>query len=1189
MKKAMISNNLHTGEFEDIAMEPEEPVLPPNAYLPCGDVDSDDEAHNQDPAQEELISLDEIIQKNISKNIRCLRTFFTEHEFTTEKGDQATNIINVSEKKTYCVPDAHLEDFFTILDSCRKEARSLHYSERQETSARTKTGIMIDFDRLQKSKTSQFTDKHFDLLTRQISKILRESIEFEDLTNEDGQFTFTIFYIRKPACILQPGKTVGSTIVNGAANKPTAQAVCAATPAVPTTQSGDTATSETPKRSVRGAAQTPPIVIDTSYVGPVYKDGFHILIPEIQVSRGYKRYLNQELSKHLKIIFRDIDHLEAPEKLLDTNCAHVPVYFLGCSTPGKTAYVLSHATECTLYADDDDIDRRPLDAGSLNEGIFKARPDAEPFPINLSYELNLSYQAPTIGGKPVWLRRNEINYRATLESKIQIMVEKSSKDIIPLDDILAVENSVDILALNNAEVAHMKRLLTILDISYATEYLKWFKVICAIAHTSYHYKPLAIWFSHRKPEAWSQTEIDRVWSEATNKTVKRPVTMRALRHWAQESAPQALREIEKEHYVQVLARAAYENEGRVEHAQAARTCHAMIGDKFIVDVGFNEGTARTGYCWFEFVTPGQSMKKGEIYKWRKEQEPDSVHLFISEHLPKVYLQLGMRIREKKDAAVNEAETKYWQNVERNFKMYTTRLGNDGFQNGIIRQAQYRFRQRGFFEELDSYEDILGVGNGILRIGIEPQLIKGFHEYKISKYTETDYVPFDPENLHVKTLLKAFRDVFPEDDVNKFMWYHAATGLDSKESSCILLLLVGGGQNGKSFWSKMVHDTLGHQYCASGKPALLTSRTEKGNEANSAQMQMKGKTWFYFDEFESCAVLNTSRVKSMVSPQYQSGRDLRQTQENFKNTCNPICLSNFDFIINTTDHGTWRRIYYYKNKVTFRRNHNKNNSFEREVDTRFLDDFTKDPLYRQAMLSILVHYYAELCRLYRGDIKNVPVPTIARESELFRNRQDALNRFITYNIVKSPGAEPIGTETVATRYMDWYNRHVMPSHQTIMDVQAQIENSRLATSLERRVSGMYFLLNHRIKTYAEEPLQEGEEDLCLTAAPRDWSGDASTLSSVQALDASDVSGTDSTTKYLADPAAACNPTDTTFIVDLLRNAPTHIQGQIRDNIGATDTLVDQLIENVLSEGASLEDVPSDIPTSRETPDVLLDGV
>jgi hypothetical protein len=178
------------------------------------------------------ISIEEIVQTKISKKIRDLQEFLTSGNMTTEKGDQRTNLINVSEKKTYCLPDSKIEEFFNILDDCRKEERMLHYSERQETQTQSHSGIMIDFDRYQKSKESQITDRHLGTLVTRISKILYESLDMQEHPDPKGLLAYYVFIIKKPSVVLQPQKRPEDA--------------------------------------------------------PIYKDGFHILIPEIQVTKGFK-------------------------------------------------------------------------------------------------------------------------------------------------------------------------------------------------------------------------------------------------------------------------------------------------------------------------------------------------------------------------------------------------------------------------------------------------------------------------------------------------------------------------------------------------------------------------------------------------------------------------------------------------------------------------------------------------------------------------------------------------------------------------------------------------------------------------------------------------------------------------------------------------------------------------------------
>lgn len=969
----------------------------------------------------DVTSLDEIIQKNISKNIRDLTSFFTDNHLVTEKRSQKTNIINMGEKKTYHVPDVYADEFFTLLENCRKEGRDIYYAERQETADQMHSGIMIDFDVYQRTKDVQINKKHFEALTRYLTNFIGRTLDYKEHA-VDEMFNFKIFFIRKPSVVLIPPKVEGGQLK--------------------------------------------------------YKDGFHILIPELQVSKGYKRFLIQEMMNDdvLKSTFKDVNLVTDAVDVLDKMSCSVPVFFLGNTRPGRPAYNLTHAWNIVLFENSDDREKNEINVAKLLAGEMQ-EDEKEPMHINLTYELSLYFYTKTLAGQPTWLKKHQMSYRTEVSAKIQLLSEKTMYGIIDEEEINDVDNDVSMLSINNADANYLKQLLGMLDLSYATEYSKWFKVIMAIAHTSVDFKPLAIWFSHRKPESWSQAEIDRVWNEAiSGKFSRTPVTKHSIRFWAQESSPQAFKLIDNEYYFNILAREAYSNEGRVEHSGAARVVHSMTWHKFIVDVHM-EGS-RPKYAWYEFVTPKQSMRPGEVFKWREESDPDNLHLFISEHLPKVYKQLSDNIKERKDAAASEGESKYWKTVSQNFKTSMSRLGNDGFQKGIISQCKYRFRYRGFFEELDSYEDIIGVGNGILKLGVKPVLIKGFHEYKISKYTTTNYVPFDMTNPRIQTLLRGLHDIWVEDDVFEFIMFHASTGLDHKEAAGLLLICMARGQNGKSVTNKLIHSTLGDMYCASGKASLLTAPLEKGNDSNSAQMQMRGKNFFYIDEFEPCSTLNTTRIKTMVSAQKQSGRDLYEKQSNFKNTANTVCYTNFDLGVETTDHGTWRRIYYYKNKMKFCENPDPNNPFEKKVDPRFLYDYPNDPLYLEAMLSILVHYYSRLCAEYGGDLTKVPVPTIKRETEIFRNKQDTLNRFITEMFIKCGDDREMTIQAISDRYIEWYNRTIKTrtGKSYSQDTDSLIENSRVAGELKRNNVGSYSLYGYRIRSYAGEPLAEGETSM-----------------------------------------------------------------------------------------------------------------
>lgn len=805
----------------------------------------------------------------------------------------------------------------------------------------------------------------------------------------------------------------------------------------------------------------------------VFKDGYHLLIPEVRVCRSYKKWLITEINRRevFQKVFADIAaDLVDVSTILDKGSAYVPVNFVGSAKAGSSAYPLTSAYSVNIELEDSSMmNVAPIqDIDALVNGVS---PDGDR--INLVYELSLSFYFIELGDEATWLVKREFDYVDAIQDKVQHFAERRAHNIIDEEEIEDIDNDVDILTLGNAEANYIKRLLGLLDISYATEYDKWFKVICAIANTSPRYKPLAVWFSQRNPGAWSADGLERAWNEASH---RRPdvelLTKRSIMYWAHECSPERFVEIDRENYNNILTRAVYSNKGKIEHADAAKVVYAMVGDKFVCDVPRGDKTGKER-VWYEFVLPGQKHIPGEVFKWRREDDPDILHNFIADQLPKIYDDQLARLEERKAEAADIAEQKFWTSVIKSLEDSKVKLGNDLYQTKVVKQCQRRFRVRGFSDELDSHPMTLGVGNGVLLLGQRPRLIQSFHEYKISAFTKVCYRPYNPNDPHVVELLKIVEDIIPEEDAREWIMFNLSTFLDKNEVSGLMLQIRGGGRNGKTWILKMTHETLGDLFVCSFRPELLVGPNEKANEANSAKMQLMGKTGGYCDEFKATDVFNSTRVKTIVNPNRQGGRELYGRETNFKNTANIVLATNHEIISMDTDYGYWRRNLYYEAKVKFTEKPDPANPFEKKVNDKIMDAYPADPYYQEAWLSILVHYHARLYSEYNGNIKRVPKPTIDRETELYRDRQDTLNRFINQMVVRSPNADAIVLEKLATAYIDWYNRYVQQMKFKADTVKSLIEASKLHSSIVTMMNNTKMLTGHRLLDSLDDPLDEGE--------------------------------------------------------------------------------------------------------------------
>jgi phage/plasmid-associated DNA primase len=743
-----------------------------------------------------------------------------------------------------------------------------------------------------------------------------------------------------------------------------------------------------------------------------YKYGFHILLPGIILDKKYKKWFLNKFKNDgaLLSILKELDVID-PVSCLDQNSASVPVLFFGSCKSGSKPYYLAHCFEIWIEEDESWISPpiiKPINIKDLEE-------------YNLVAELSLITEASYDNNKQPLIKKQSYEYKLEVESNINEWINNQNKQQPEIDELIISDHTLSILTVHNPEARYLHGLLDILSEEYCIDRNKWRNVIYALANTSEQYKPLAIWFSQKCPLKWNdngQDELDILWNEAISHKCTTPLTIASISHWAKLSNPERFDNIMKRSYFTILTKYIYDYGGKLQHYMIAKVLHIMLYNKFCVGVD-----SAKKYCWYEFVLPGQPMKLGEVWKWRKEVEPDDIHIYISEKLINILEQISNHIEEKKENSNSDSQTIYYKNLAKAFATSKVSMFNDTFKNGVIKQATYLFRRRGFIEQLDMLPNIFGVGNGVLKLGSKCELIDYYHEYPISKYTTVDWIPFDPDNKWTKIVLNAIADIIVEPDVRNWILFHAAQGLSRDTKEGLLLLFEGGGQNGKTSFLRWIAKSLG-PYADKFNIQLLSSDREDADKPNSAIMKFKYINWAYAEESNKAQNLNVARMKELVNAGEVSSRELNTKQETFTIKCNFVVASQYSFIIDTTDHGTWRRLKHYTSKTKFCNNPDPNNPYEKKDNQDFNLKYSSDPNFLSSMLSILCHYYERLQKEYNGELKNVQCPTLDIETEIFRISQDAIHRWICECIVVSPYNEityDIGT--ITNHYMDWYKIHI----------------------------------------------------------------------------------------------------------------------------------------------------------------------
>ena len=946
------------------------------------------------------------------------------HKYETKKADAATNIIDQGKRKTYNFGVATMQELFRNLEICRLEKSTCRWSERQGIPTHPSCGIMLDYDIVTTKRRPELTSRHCYRIASALIAKLQADIDFgkqirDADENAPSDAVFHMFFIVKPEAL--------------------------------------------------------PIAKKSEADEQLYKFGFHILIPGIQINRSYKKWFlrNFRADPGVASVMREMGVTSDTDECLDMNSASVPVLFFGSCKYGSIPYTLGSTLEITIDISDATWSPPPA---------VKVMKMPELLGYNLVAEMSLVSDADysaSDGRKPL-VHKRIFKCREEISSVTQDWGERTVGNTTAQDQLILVEHDLSTLTMQNAEARHMHALLDILGPEFHTDRNKWRNVIFALANTNSTYKPLAIWFSHKCPHNTTygtrSNEVDQVWDDAIARRGGggKQITYRSILYWARNADEGRFFTIMNRSYFTMLMNYIFAHGGRIDHYMIAKILYIMLGAKFCVDL--DVGARGIKYCWYEFVIPGQSMKDGEVWKWRREHEPDDIHIYMSEKLPNVFDQAAENIAELGANAGDEDKAKYYANLGKQSAMSKLKLYNNRFKNSVVAEARFLFRRRGFAEKLDADPLLFGTLNGVLQIGHKCVMVDHFHEHAISKFSPVAYTKFNPaQPTHWQQLvLDAIADIIVEPDARDWIMYHAAQGLSGEPKEGLMLLWEGGGQNGKTSFLRWVAKSLG-PYADKFNIQLMCCDREDADKPNSAMMRFKHVNYAYSEESNKSQTLNVARMKEMVNAGEVSGRELHGVQETFTMKANLVAASQYSFKVNTTDHGTWRRLRQYTSKAKFRMNPDPGNPFEKKDDQRFVRQYPSDPHFQSAFLSILVHYYERLQAEYGGQLKNVKSPTIERETEEFRIGQDSLHRWVCESIVKSPDCEvEYSLGSLGMYYTEWYNTNIEHKRQVAGEILKEIEASAIGKYLRPAANRTLVLKGCRVLVGDEMALRAGEE-------------------------------------------------------------------------------------------------------------------
>lgn len=600
---------------------------------------------------------------------------------------------------------------------------------------------------------------------------------------------------------------------------------------------------------------------------------------------------------------------------------------------------------------------------------------------------------------------------------------------------------VNLVCVNDICARDLKELLDIIDITKITGF-QWMQVLKAIMKIHKSYKPLAEYFS-RKSSYWNKKGFNEKWEYLL--TADNNTTIGTIKYLAKTTNPKEYEKYFSYSIYNLAKNKVFKHQGKLNDYDSASILEKILSQVYKTSVDMTIPYDKRKKILCQFITPDSDKREGEVWKWRIGAQTAPISKYIYQKLENVFEDIILYL---KKSLTSKDDADYKKNITqiiRNLKTSCTKFGNETNANNIIKVLSNLLYKEAFIEEMDKDKYIIGVGNGVLELGElrKPKinLINRYHEYKISMYTPVKYKMFPDNDPKIKILMKGLRGIIMEEDSFTFIMCMLGSCLNGDYKDLCYLFLAGQGQNGKSTLLELFTNTLGSMYAKKYRNTVLTNKASGSDTASSGIMPLINARAAYCSESNEGDRVNIAVMKELLSHEKISGRGLFKDEINFKLHCHHIMTLNHPLTINTTDHGTWRRIAYYKCKRTFCKN--PKTKYEMKVNTAFAQEYPEDPEYLSAFLQILIKYYIIFEQKYGASLDNIPNETIRRETNEYRNAQDTINKFIMKKIVLTGDDENIITvDSLSIKYTEWYGKYYGEKAPSIMSLNNKFYNSAL---------------------------------------------------------------------------------------------------------------------------------------------------
>lgn len=669
-----------------------------------------------------------------------------------------------------------------------------------------------------------------------------------------------------------------------------------------------------------------PTKVEKEKCDTIYKDGIHLMYPNIALNVEMRYFLLHELRTEGSGIFDELDIIKKEIKEIYDESVIISNGWImyGSKKKDGDLYNLTHIINCE-YTD------------SINEHKMSINKMVKFFSIRkyndsdcISYrniddmEDGDEFETKLMNVKMLYIKSSS----SSSKKKQKKDPNSESIDIQPLDLRLFPSEI-------KKKIERAIQLVDILSDRRAYTYIEWLSVGWALHNI--HKGLLSKWleFSQRCPEKYDEKQCIDIWTGASNDGY----TIASLHWWAKEDNPSEYDKIIHEDVMKSLQIA---ESGT--HYDLASVLHEMYKYTYVC-------SGIKGNMWYEF----------NDHRWFPLEECHSLRKKISSEL---WRKFSLLLSHYYANNANNANTQNNEEEPKNDKFekkcdqirkIMTNLKQSPFKNNIINECKPLFYRENFESKLDSNPNLIGFENGVYDL-TEMKFREGLPDDNVYLSTEYNYVEFENNNKLMIELDNLFDKIYVNKKIKHYVLVFLASSLCgiNREQKCEFF--TGTGSNGKSTLMELIKHTFGKYYDV--LPVTIFSR-KRGNssQATPELADKKGKRFLEVHEPEEDDKFNVGFLKELSASDNISARQLYGQQFSFVPQFKiVICCNNLPHIP-ALDNGTWRRIRVVPHESEFVDNSpDPNNKYQFKKDKSLSQ---KLKTYRQAFMWLLINVYYKI--------------------------------------------------------------------------------------------------------------------------------------------------------------------------------------------------------------------------------------